>query len=86
VLARYARNMRLADAIYLWSFASLTASPGARAFYDAHRQAGNTHHAALRALGNRLVGILHGCLVNGNFYDEHTVWGHRSASQLTEAA
>ena len=30
VLARYARNMRLADAIYQWAFASLTASPGAR--------------------------------------------------------
>ncbi len=86
VLARYARNMRLADAIYLWAFASLTASPGARAFYDAHRKAGDTHHAALRALGNRLVGILHGCLVNGSFYDEHTAWGHRAESQLTEAA
>ena len=80
VLARYARNMRLADAIYLWAFASLTASPGARAFYDAHRKAGDTHHAALRALGNRLVGILHGCLANGSFYDEHTAWGHRAES------
>ena len=30
VLARYARNKRLADACYLWAFAALTASPGAR--------------------------------------------------------
>ena len=30
VLARYARNRRLADACYLWAFAALTASPGAR--------------------------------------------------------
>jgi hypothetical protein len=29
VLARHVRNRRLADAIYLWSFAALTASPGA---------------------------------------------------------
>ena len=58
VLARHARNHRLADAIYLWAFATLTASPGARSFYDARRAAGDTHHAALRALGNRLVGIL----------------------------
>jgi hypothetical protein len=86
VLARYARNMRLADVIYLWAFASLTASPGARAFYDAHRAAGDTHHAALRALGNRLVGILHGCVTNGSFYDEHTAWAHRSENKLTEAA
>ena len=86
VLARYARNMRLADAIYLWAFASLTASPGARAFYDARRSAGDTHHAALRALGNRLVGILHGCLANGSFYDEHTGWAHRAKNNLIEAA
>jgi hypothetical protein len=77
VLARYARNQRLADAIYLWAFASLTASPGARAYYDAHRAAGDTHHAALRALGNRLVGILHGCLQHHTAYNEHTAWAHR---------
>ena len=62
VLARYVRNQRLADAIYLWAFSALSISPGARAFYDTRRAAGDTHHAALRALGNRLVGILHGCL------------------------
>jgi len=86
VLARFARNDRLADAIYLWAFAALTASPGARALYDAHRVAGNTHHAALRALGNRLVGILHGCLENGCLYNESVAWGHRMENNLTEAA
>ncbi len=77
VLARYARNRRLADACYLWAFAALTTSPGARTFYDQHRAAGDTHHRALRALGNRLVGILHGCLRHHTLYDEHTAWGHR---------
>ena len=77
VLARYARNRRLADACYLWAFAALTASPGARAFYDQHRANGNTHHRALRTLANRLVGILHGCLRHGTPYDEHTAWAHR---------
>ena len=77
VLARYARNRRLADASYLWAFASLTSSPGARAFYDQHRAGGDTHHRALRALANRLVGILHGCLRHQTPYDEHTAWGHR---------
>jgi transposase len=86
VLARHVRNQRLADAIYLWAFASLTASPGARAFYDAHRAAGDTHHAALRSLGNRFVGILHGCLANETPYQENTGWGHRSENNLTEAA
>jgi transposase len=77
VLARYARNKRLADACYQWAFASITATPGARAFYDQRRAAGDTHHRALRALGNRLVGILHGCLRHQTPYDEHTAWGHR---------
>jgi transposase len=79
VLARYVRNDRLADAIYLWAFAALTASPGARALYDTRRAAGDTHHAALRALGNRLVGILHGCLEYHTVYDETIAWGHRTA-------
>ena len=30
VLARYARNRRLADVCYLWAFTALSASPGAR--------------------------------------------------------
>jgi transposase len=85
VLARHVRNHRLADAIYLWAFASLTASPGARAFYDDHRTAGDTHHAALRALGNRLVGILHGCLQHHTAYDENIAWGHRQ-EKLPQAA
>ncbi len=77
VLARYARNRRLADACYQWAFATLTASPGARLFYDQRRAAGDTHHRALRALANRLVGILHGCLRHHTIYDEHTAWAHR---------
>jgi transposase len=86
VLARYARNNRLADAIYLWAFANLQASPGGRAFYDARRAAGDTHHSALRALGNRLVGILHGCLEHHATYDENIAWSHRSEQKLPEAA
>jgi hypothetical protein len=78
VLARYARNRRLADACYLWAFATLTASPGARIFYDQRRAAGDTHNRALRALANRLVGILHGCLRHQTPYDEHTAWAHRA--------
>jgi hypothetical protein len=86
VLARFARNQRLADAVYQWAFASLSSSPGARAFYDARRAAKATHHAALRSLGNRLVGILHGCIANGSLYDENTGWAHRSENNLTDAA
>jgi len=87
VLARHVRNRRLADAIYMWSFASLGASPAAlRAYYDARRAAGDGHHQALRALGNRLVGILHGCLAHHTAYDETIAWGHRPECQLPAAA
>ncbi len=86
VLARHVRNRRLADAIYLWAFASLGASPGARAYYDARRAAGDGHHQALRTLGNRLVGILHGCLIHHVTYDEAIAWGHRSENEFAKAA
>jgi hypothetical protein len=76
----------LADAIYQWAFASLTASPGARAYYDYRRAAGDTHHAALRHLGNRLVGIPHGCLMHHTAYNENTAWGHRTEIELSRAA
>lgn len=74
VLARIARNRRLADACYQWAFSSLTTSPGARCRYDSLRAKGQTHHQALRALGNRLVGILHGCLTNRVAYREDIAW------------
>ena len=79
VLARHARNQRLYDAIDQWAFCSLQTSPGARAYYNARRRTGDTHHQALRALGNRWVGILHGCLKHHAPYNEHTAWAHRQA-------
>lgn len=74
VLARVARNRRLADACYLWAFSALNASPGARRYYDVRRVRGATHHQALRALSNRLVGILHGCLRHRRLYREDVAW------------
>lgn len=74
VLARHVRNRRLADALDQQAFAALQASPGARAYYDARRARGATHHQALRALGNRLVGVLHGCLRRHQRYDEARAW------------
>ena len=72
VLARHVRNRRLYDAIDHWALCALTSSPGARAYYDHHRAAGDTHHQALRALGNRLVGILHGCPRNHTTFTTNT--------------
>lgn len=82
VLARYARNRRLGDALQQWAFCSLRGSPGAKAYYQQLRVRGTGHQAALRQLANRLVGILHGCLKTHTTYDETTAWSHH----LTSAA
>jgi len=37
-------------------------------------------------MGNRLVGILHGCLRHHTAYDEHTAWAHRQTTPNTQAA
>ncbi len=76
VLARYARNRRLGDALQQWAFCALRGSPGATAYYHQLRDRKIGHEAALRQLANRLVGILHGCLKTHTTYDEHTAWAH----------
>jgi transposase len=71
---RYACNDRLLDACTRWAFCSLTHSPGAYAYYKQLRARHKGHWEALRALGNRLVGILHGCLRHRTLYDESIAW------------
>ena len=50
---------------------------GARAYHNELRARDMSHNAALRQLGNRLVGILHGCLKTGTLYNQATAWSHR---------
>jgi transposase len=80
VMARYARNRRLSDALHQQAFSSLNSSPGARAYYDSLRARKIGHHAALRQLANRLVGLLHGCLKTGTKYNENTAWQHQNVA------
>jgi transposase len=86
VLARWIHNDRLVDALGLQAFCALGASPGARAYYDQLRARGVGHRAALRQLGNRLVGILHGCLKAGTPYDEAKAWSHHKHEDLAAVA
>jgi transposase len=82
VSRRLARNHLLADSCFLWANSAITASPGARRYYDQLRARGNTHNEASRALANRLVGILHACLRARRPYDESLAW----TRQLVKAA
>jgi hypothetical protein len=70
VANRLACNRFLRDAVQQWAFCSLRSSTWAREFYDEQRARHKTHHAALRALGNRWLGILWHCLHNRVRYDE----------------
>ena len=70
VSTRLACNRHLANAVQQWAFCSLSRSGWAREFYDAQRGRGKTHHAALRALGNRWLEVLWHCLRKGVRYDE----------------
>lgn len=62
VLARYAPNRRLGDALQRWAFCSMCGSPGAMKYHQQLRASNIGHQAALRQLPKRLVDILHGCL------------------------
>jgi transposase len=86
VAARFIHNNRLIDALNAQAFASLNASPGARAFYDELRGRGIEHNDALRRLANRLVGILHGCLKTRTLYHEATAWSHREKIPQSDVA
>ena len=68
------------------SYSALSASPGARALYDAERASGTGHNPALRKLANRLVGILHGCLKTRTLYDEATAWPHKEKTPQSDIA
>jgi transposase len=74
---RLAYNRYLGNAVQQWAFCSLTRSPWARQFYDTKIATGQSHHAALRALGNRWLEILWHCLHKHVLYDEATHTANR---------
>jgi hypothetical protein len=81
------KNDRLNHAGYLWAFAALTASPGAKVHYRRRRdQHGDWHASALRNLFNRLVGQMHHCLQHGERYDEEGAFPARPDAPDSTAA
>ncbi|MGW3683944.1 IS110 family transposase [Streptomyces prasinus] len=86
VMVRRVKNQRLAAVGYVWAFASLTASPGARAHYDRRRETGDRHTSAQRNLYNRLLGCLHHCLATGTPYSETSAFPTALKLELRIAA
>jgi hypothetical protein len=86
IARRLAYNRHLGEAVQQWAFCSLTRSGWAREFYDAKTAAGDTHHAALRKLGNRWLEILWHCLHLGVCYDEATHAANRLRARAVKPA
>src|SRR3954471_24080773 len=86
VLHRRVKNQRLASVGYLWAFAALTASPGARAHYDRRKTRGDGHAAAQRNLFDRLIGVLHHCPQTGHRYEETLAFPTSRTSETADAA
>ncbi|MEN3615867.1 transposase [Plantactinospora sp. ZYX-F-223] len=79
VHARFVHNDRLVDALHMQASAAILHDTAVRAYYDGLRARDVSHPAALRQIGNRLVGILHGRLKTNTHYNQATAWSHRTA-------
>ncbi len=85
VVARFARNHRLADACDRWAGCALANEPGARAYHAAHNpDPDTTKKHARRKLANKLVGLLHGVLEHRIPYDPDIAWSHWTATTNAE--
>jgi transposase len=87
IARRLAYNRHLGQAVQQWAFCSLQQSAWAREFYEEKTAAGDSHHAALRKLGNRWLEVLWHCLHKGVRYDEaiHVANRKRSRPPATAA-
>ncbi|MFA7757623.1 IS110 family transposase [Streptomyces sp. NRRL B-2790] len=74
VSRRWVKNDRLNHAGYLWAFAAITRSPGAKASYRRRRDHGDWHASAQRNLFNRMIGQLYYCLQNRRPFEEGTAF------------
>lgn len=79
VHARFVHNDRLVDALHAQAGAAILHDTSVRTYYDELRARNVGHNAALRQIGNRLVGILHGCLKTHTRYNQAKAWSHRTA-------
>jgi len=77
VSARHVHNDRLIDALHMQASCAILHDKQVRLYYDQLRARDIGYNAALRQVGNRLVGTLHGCLKTHTPYDPSVGWAHR---------
>jgi hypothetical protein len=85
IARRLAYNRHLGEAVQQWAFCSLSRSAWAREYYDAKIAAGKSHHATLRALGNRWLEVLWHCLRLGIRYNETVHAANRNRAHRSAA-
>jgi Transposase len=86
IARRLARNRHRGEAIHQRAFRSPGQSAWAPQFYDSKIAAGNSHHAALRKLGNRWPEVPRHRLDKGVCHDETTHAANRLRSQPRQSA
>jgi len=74
VTARHGGNRRLGGTMLRVAFVAANSSPGSHRYYAALRSRQKTHSQAIRAVANRMVGILHACLEKRVLYNEKIAW------------
>ena len=79
VLHRTVKNNRPAAVGYLWTFAAIRLSTGARTHYNRRRLADDRHAAAQRNLFNRFLGCLYYCLQTKQVYAEERAFPSATA-------
>lgn len=87
ITRRWVKNDRLNHVGYLWAFAALTASPGAKAHYRRRRDEHEDWHAAAqRNLFSRMIGQLYHCLQKRKLFDEQSAFPTPPTQGETAAA
>jgi transposase len=69
VRMRHGCHQRLRNALYHWSFASISQDAWAREYYERQRAGGRSHGGALRSLGDRWLAVLIAMLKTRSLYD-----------------
>jgi transposase len=86
VEARWVRNNRLHDAVIQATGKAIQKSPGAAAFFDKHQATGDDYNKAIRAVANKMIGQLYGCLESRTLYNEDTAWNRHHTTETVKAA
>ncbi|MFB7672660.1 transposase [Kitasatospora purpeofusca] len=80
VSVRRAAATYLQRTLHTAAFSLCSHSPGAQAYYQKRRDAGDTHRTALRKVARRLVLCLYHCMVAGADYDDAIAFGYTADS------